>query len=65
MALNRAAARALAGLTGRGRTPKSAIEAYIRANPAEARAFAREVGIEVPARGRLSDETVRALTDRA
>lgn len=65
MALNRKAVRELAGLTGRGRTPNSAIRKYLVANPAEARALAREVGIEVAAKGRLSDETIDALVKRA
>jgi hypothetical protein len=63
--LNRQAARALAGLTGRGRTPNSAIEAYLRSNPAEARAFAREVGVAVPARGRIPDATIAVLVSKA
>ncbi len=63
--LNRAAVRAFAGLTGRGRTPKSAIESYLRSNPSEARAFAREVGIPVSDRGRLSDATIKSLVDKA
>ena len=63
--LNRKAVRAFAGLTGRGRTPNSAIVDYLRKNPREARAFAREVGVPVNARGRLSDETIEALSKRA
>lgn len=63
--LNRQAARAQAGLTGRGRTPNSVIEAYLRSNPAEARAFAREVGVPVSERGRISDETIKVLVSKA
>jgi hypothetical protein len=65
MALNRASVRKFANLTGRGRTPKSAIESYLRSNPAEARAFAREVGLPVSERGRLSDATIKSLVDKA
>lgn len=63
--LNRANVRKAAGLTGRGRTPKSAIEQYLRSNPSEARAFAREIGVAVSDRGRLSDATIKSLVDKA
>lgn len=63
--LNRAAVREFAGLTGRGRTPNSAIEKYLRANPAEARALAKESGVPCADRGRLSDETIKALVAKA
>ena len=62
--LNRKAVREFAGLTGRGRTPKSAIESYLRSNPAAARELARSEGIAVPARGRLSEDTIKALVNK-
>lgn len=65
MAFTRKAVREFAGLTGRGRTPNSAIEHYLRAHPSEARALARQAGVPVADKGRLSDDTIAALVKRA
>lgn len=63
--LNRKAVREFAGLSGRGRTPNSAIESYLRAHPSEARALAKASGVTVADRGRLSDETIKTLVSKA
>ena len=52
--------REFAGLTGRGRTPKSAYVAYLAANPTLLKKCAHEVGIVVPKTGPTS-ETVDAV----
>lgn len=46
----------------RGRLAPELKTAYFRANPATARAVAHEAGIEVPAKGRLSDEAILSVT---
>jgi len=57
----RAPVREFAGLTGKGRTPLSAIQQYLSANPAVTKKIAAEVGIPVPRTG-PTDETVKAAS---
>ena len=59
----RAKARAAAGLTGRGRTPKAVVLTYLATRPQTVRALALAAGIEVPEKGRMPKGTKEAVAD--